>query len=143
MKRDFKIYHLGYVFKDVDKQIESMKSLDYRIRFHTFEQHDTPCLIRGKDSKVSLKIAVSQLLSLDIELIQPLEGESPYKEFLERGKEGLHHLAISVDNITPYIEAYQKKGTKILFLIQVGPLDVVYLDTEKELGIVIEFIAQK
>ena len=141
MYKDFKLYHLGYVFKDVDKQIESFKSSVDRARFHTFEQYDIPCVYRGRESKVSLKIAVSRLLNLDIEIIQPLKGESPYKEFLERGKEGLHHMAISVNDIAPYIEGYQKKGTKILFLIQVGPLDVVYLDTEKELGIVIEFIA--
>ncbi len=141
MEKDFKIFHLGYVFKDLDKQIESLKSLNNKIKFNIFEQNDIPSLYRGKDSKISLKIAVSQLFNLNIEIIQPLEGESPYKEFLERGKEGLHHIAISVNNIVPYIEEYQKKGTQILLLIQVGTFDVVYLDTEKELGIVIEFIA--
>ena len=31
--------------------------------------------------------------SLEIELIQPLEGQSPHKEFLDSKGEGIHHIA--------------------------------------------------
>ena len=36
---------------------------------------------------------------LQIELIQPLAGESPHKEFLETRGEGIQHIACAVDNV--------------------------------------------
>ncbi|GAH96625.1 unnamed protein product, partial [marine sediment metagenome] len=39
--------------------------------------------------------------------IQLIEGESIYKEFLDQGREGLHHISLFVEDIDSYIEYFE------------------------------------
>lgn len=52
--------------------------------------HDTS--VRGEPARYSMRTAVTQVGGLNFELVEPLEGQSPYKEFLEEKGEGLHHI---------------------------------------------------
>jgi methylmalonyl-CoA/ethylmalonyl-CoA epimerase len=48
--------------------------------------------LRGKPVEASMIAAVAQSGSIQLELIQPLEGPSLWKEFLEERGGGLHHV---------------------------------------------------
>ncbi len=52
--------------------------------------HDTS--VRGEPVRYSMRTAVTRVGGLDFELVEPLEGPSPYKEFLEEKGERLHHI---------------------------------------------------
>ncbi|MFX1502360.1 MAG: VOC family protein, partial [Promethearchaeota archaeon] len=75
----------------------------------------------------------------EIELLQPIKGESIYTEFLESGREGLHHISYKVENISSYIDRFKKEGIQVLQWGIIIKLVYVYLDTEKLLGIIFEF----
>ena len=146
MERDFnlnlgnlKVDQLGYVYKDINKQMEIMKALYGIPQFAVFENKDNIFKYRGKDSKISTRIAISRLFNTQIELIQLIEGECIFKEFIDSGREGLHHFGIYVKDLDSYIKEFNKKGIQVVHAGQTAKQRVAYMDTEKTFGIYLEF----
>ena len=73
-----------------------------------------------------------------IELIQWIEGDCIYKEFLDQGREGFHHIAISVDDTISYINFFKQIKIEVLQSGRMAKLEYTYLDTEKTFGVIIE-----
>ena len=56
-----------------------------------------------------------------IELLEPTSDDSPVGRFLTKRGEGLHHLAVHVDNISAALEDLKNKGVRLISEdIQVG-----------------------
>ncbi len=136
---NLKINQLGYVYRDIEKQAKLLESLYSIPKFAIFENKDNIYKYRGKDSRISTKIALSRIFNMQIELIQLIEGECIFKEFIDAGKEGLHHFGIFVENLQSYINEFQEKGYDLIHAGQVGTQKVAYFDTEKTFGILLEF----
>ncbi len=49
-------------------------------------------IVRGKSLHYTMQIAETHVGPIGFEIIEPLEGPSIYKEFLEQKGEGLHHV---------------------------------------------------
>ncbi|MEM3616853.1 MAG: methylmalonyl-CoA epimerase [Candidatus Bathyarchaeia archaeon] len=49
-----------------------------------------------------------------IELLEPLDGDSPVAKFLESRGEGIHHIAVKVDNIEKVLEELKKKDVLLV-----------------------------
>jgi methylmalonyl-CoA epimerase len=49
-----------------------------------------------------------------IELLEPLGSESPVAKFLESRGEGIHHIAVKVDDIEKALEELKKKGVTLV-----------------------------
>jgi len=49
-----------------------------------------------------------------IELLEPLGSESPVAKFLESRGEGIHHIAVKVDDIEKALEELKKKGVMLV-----------------------------
>ncbi|MEM3770658.1 MAG: methylmalonyl-CoA epimerase [Candidatus Bathyarchaeia archaeon] len=45
-----------------------------------------------------------------IELLEPLDSDSPVAKFLENRGEGIHHIAVKVDDIEKALEVLKGKG---------------------------------
>ena len=132
------IVQIGYIYKDIEKQAEIMEAMYNLPKFQYYRSVRTKIKFRGKDSSYLAHIARNKLFNIDIELIQWIEGDCPHKEFLEQGKEGLHHIAISPDDKESVIDDFKRKGIEVLMEWRLLELDGVYLDTEKSLGIILE-----
>jgi len=101
----------------------------------------TDTTVRGKSKRFSMKIALALVGSMTVELIQPLEGESIYKEFLDEKGEGLHHIAsFQVDDLGRAITVLEKRGIGVLQSGTWEGASFAYMDTEKTLGAIIEFV---
>jgi 4-hydroxyphenylpyruvate dioxygenase-like putative hemolysin len=95
--------------------------------------------VRGKSKHFSMKMAFTRVGSMKLELIQPLEGESVYEDFLNKRGEGVHHIAsYAVDDLDRTVALLGKYGIPVLQRGTWGGATFVYLDTEKTLGTVIE-----
>ena len=106
-----------------------------------------PTKYKGKDSTLKARVAFSkmgdpqnEMGEPQVELIEWHEGDSPYKDFLEQGREGLHHLGMYVDNLDPYLKDFESKGIEILFYGEIGGGRFAYMDTESTFGIIVELI---
>jgi methylmalonyl-CoA/ethylmalonyl-CoA epimerase len=64
----------------------------------------------GQPGEFTARMAFTELGSVELELIQPLEGESIWKDFLREHGDGIHHIRFNVDDIEP-VQAYlHEKG---------------------------------
>ena len=49
-----------------------------------------------------------------IELLEPLSDDSPIARFLAKRGEGLHHVALNVENLSATVERLKANGTRLI-----------------------------
>jgi hypothetical protein len=135
-----KVDQLGFVFKDIEKQAKVMEELYGLTSFTFYPTVEFPTKYRDKESSLKAKVGFSKLGDTQVELIEWKEGDSPYKDFLDQGREGLHHIGVHIDDIDPYLSEFKKKGIEILFYGEIGNSKFAYMDTEQTFGMIVELI---
>ncbi len=132
-----KFHHLSVVVKNMEEAIKFYES----IGIGPFE--DYPPLTEYKKLNVqdetgffNLKFKVTQVGDIQIQLCQPGEGKSPYKDFLEKKGEGVYHLGFVVDQVDDSEAELKKLGLKVL---SSGRRDdgsgFSYMDTAQKAGV--------
>jgi catechol 2,3-dioxygenase-like lactoylglutathione lyase family enzyme len=98
----------------------------------------------GKPAEYKMKVALSNIGSMRIELIQPLEGDTVYKEFIEQHGYGIHHLGILTDDMKSSIDKAKEAGIAMTMDGSgFGPDDdghYAYLNTEPLIQTTLELI---
>ncbi len=61
-----------------------------------------------------VKVAFLKVGESKIELLEPLHDESPIAKFLEKKGEGIHHIALGVDDIKGRIQEIKEKGLRMI-----------------------------
>ena len=97
---------------------------------------------RGRPVKHRFDLALAMSGPMQIELIQPIEGETIYADFLREHGEGVHHLGhIRVDDLDEAVRAFEQRGAPC---IQSGRSRLgagyAYMDTVGSLGFVTEIL---
>ncbi len=100
-------------------------------------------ILRGSPTNAKIKVAFAQSGPLQIELIQPLEGENIYTEFLDTKGEGLHHLGFQVDDFDSMLAEFRTKGIEPIFWLNLGWMAFAYLNTETIGGVMFELLWSK
>jgi len=98
----------------------------------------TEMTLRGKPARYSFRVAVTYVGDVAFELVQPIEGESIFKEFFDEHGEGLHHLKYSPKNPEEVLNDFKMKGGLILQSARLPEGAFYYLDTKSELGFTME-----
>lgn len=99
------------------------------------------CRYRGRPADYAAHLSIGYLGDTQIELIEPLRGESPYTEFLESRGTGLHHLAFDVPDFDATIDALGETGLEPIAVGSVGPGNrFAYFDCESAQASVIEIL---
>jgi catechol 2,3-dioxygenase-like lactoylglutathione lyase family enzyme len=96
-----RVAQLGYVVRDLDAAIRLYDPL-----FGPFRRMDGSVQgveYRGRLADCRLELAFGWSGELEIELIQWISGECPHREFIEKGREGMHHLQFRVDDCDAWI----------------------------------------
>ncbi|MDR3354452.1 MAG: methylmalonyl-CoA epimerase [Synergistaceae bacterium] len=65
-----------------------------------------------EDQKV--KTAFLPIKESELELLEATSPESPVAKFIEKKGEGIHHVAIRVDNLEEALSELKKKGVKLI-----------------------------
>jgi methylmalonyl-CoA/ethylmalonyl-CoA epimerase len=131
---------IGIVVKDVEKTTEFFRSVFGWGPWGILELDMKDCMYRGESCDARLKIAFAQSGSVEIELIQVLEGETIHTEFLREKGEGLHHLRFKVDDLDAKLADLAKEGIEVVFRKNLNGIDFAYLDTDRVGGIMVELI---
>ena len=139
--KDGDIIQIAHVVRDIDKAMKyywdvfGLGPWDV----YTFQPGTVrDQMVRGKPADVTYLLAVTWRGGIQYELMQPVKGRSIYDEFLERKGEGLHHIKFYYKDCEAQLAKYRAMGIGV---IQSGKIDndvFYYLDTEKDLGYVIE-----
>ncbi|HVJ08053.1 MAG TPA: methylmalonyl Co-A mutase-associated GTPase MeaB [Acidisarcina sp.] len=68
-----------------------------------------------------VRLAMIQLGESRIELLEPTSEDSPVGRFLARRGEGLHHLALRVENIESHLAELKRRGVRLVSdTVQIG-----------------------
>lgn len=98
----------------------------------------------GSASEYKMKVALSYFGNMRLELIEPLEGDTVYREFVEKHGYGVHHLGILTENMVESIKKASDAGIRMTMDgAGFGPDDdghYAYLDTEDLIGTTLELI---
>ncbi|MHA2262865.1 MAG: methylmalonyl-CoA epimerase [Candidatus Thorarchaeota archaeon] len=65
-------------------------------------------------SEQSVRVAFLQVGESRIELIEPTSEDSPVAKFLEKRKEGIHHVAIRVKDIRTALAKHEVEGSHLI-----------------------------
>ena len=88
---------VAWIVRDLDRAIETFAPLFGE--FTTMDSDLEGCSYRGRTADVSMRIGFARSGPIEIELIQPVSGESPHFELLEKYGEGVHHIRFRVDDL--------------------------------------------
>lgn len=102
--------------------------------------HDTE--LHGEPQPYTMIGAETHVGPIVVELLQPVEGPSIYKEWLETKGEGLHHIACmarTAEESDAVKQRFAGMGAGVLMGGRIGEsIEYFYLDTEPLLKVIIE-----
>lgn len=138
---------IGVVVRDIDRTMQALSQV-FGIgpfRTITYPPSDRPNIERiyhGQPGNFRCRMAFAELGSIELELIQPLEGESIWVDFLEEQGEGIHHFRFNVPDVQPVIEYLARHDIGVS---QMGAglrpgTTWVYFDTADLIGFTIEIM---
>lgn len=97
----------------------------------------------GESTDASFEIGYAYVNDLELEIIEPLEGQSVHRDFLEERGEGIHHVAcFEFDDAYEVAEAFEEAGIPIVQSGQWHDTHYMYFDTRDLLnGVYFETLA--
>jgi methylmalonyl-CoA/ethylmalonyl-CoA epimerase len=141
------VAQIGFVVKDLDAAVEAWWKLTGVGPWH-FYTYGAPLVkrmkYRGKPAQYRMRIALSNIGPLRIELIQPLEGDTVYAEFIKAHGYGIHHLGLLVPDMQEALKKAADAGLEMTMDGSGFGLDgdghYAYLETEGMLSTTLELI---
>lgn len=136
---------VALVVKDLDTAVERYWNR-YGIGPWHFYTYGKPLLkqmsYRGRPVEYRMRIAMAQAGSLNIELIEIIDGPTVYADHVAKHGYRIQHLGVQVDDADAVIEEAKAAGIDMLqdgsgFGLD-GDGHFAYLDTEDDLGVMIE-----
>ncbi|HKV18437.1 MAG TPA: VOC family protein [Mycobacterium sp.] len=84
------------------------------------------CTYRGRPADFTAHISFSYAGDTQLELIEPVSGDSVYSEFLDRAGPGLHHICREVDDVEAAVGSAEvvQRGT------MPGGMEFAYVSAE-------------
>lgn len=104
--------------------------------------------VKGKPTPIVLNIGMCQWGPLQLELIEPVEGDAPHKWFLEERGEGMQHLGFIVDNYDEWIDYLKDKDIDVLMNAEtdvegMGHVRAAYMESDRVGGVLFELVEVK
>jgi methylmalonyl-CoA/ethylmalonyl-CoA epimerase len=134
--------HIGLVVRDMNKTIKHLEALGIGPFTPRILPPDAQETYRGQPFVPSkrVKIQITHIGDMELELIQPIDGASPHQEFLDKNGEGIQHLGFYVDNLADDVKRLTDNGSEILLTSQFkGGGGVTYLDLNAA-GLIVELV---
>ena len=96
------IDHLGIAVRSLDEARKFYELLGLQVLDEEVIEHER------------VRVAMVPLGESRIELLEPTHPESPVGRFLSRRGEGLHHVAIRVEDLSATLEQLKREGTRLI-----------------------------
>jgi len=102
----------------------------------------TDMRVRGEPVEYSFKYAVAWTGDTMWEIIEPVDGPSIYKEFINDHGEGVHHILVKHDGLDfdTALEQFADRGCTPAMEGRIGDIRFAYLESEGPLKTTLEII---
>ena len=97
----------------------------------------------GSPSNAQAKLAFFDLGQVQLELIEPMGGESTWQEALDRNGESVHHIAFWVEGMQKSVDFLRERGIPLIQRGDMGEGQYAYFDGEERLGVTLELLERK
>ena len=98
-----KIDHIGIAVKNLEEAMITYQKLGFIVS----DIEEIP--------SQKVKVAFIEIGENKIELLEPLSNESPISKFIEKQGQGIHHLAIEVEDVMKEIEFLKNAGVNLIY----------------------------
>jgi hypothetical protein len=137
------IIQVGIVVRNVREAAEKLEKLIGIGPFEILDPEYRDLTFHGKVGRFKMRIGLARAGPIQVELMQPLSGETIYQEFAERRGYGLHHLGIRTDNMEESVKEMKAKGFRVIQSGNRPGIKWAYLSTEEQTGVVFELLEKK
>jgi catechol 2,3-dioxygenase-like lactoylglutathione lyase family enzyme len=137
------IIQVGIVVRDVREAAEKLEKLIGIGPFEILEPDYRDLTYHGKVGRFKIRLGLAKAGPIQVELMQPLFGETIYEEFAKRKGYGLHHLGIRTDNMEESVKEMEAKGFRVLQSGNRPGIKWAYLSTEEQTGVIFELLEKK
>jgi catechol 2,3-dioxygenase-like lactoylglutathione lyase family enzyme len=128
---------VGFVVRDIEQALALYEPL-----FGPFSRMDPGPMTydyRGSQEECTMRLAFGKSGDVEIELIEWVSGGCPHKEFLDSGREGMHHLRFIVDDLDASVNEARSVGFESIWGKRYGEgLAVAYMERAGD-PLVLEF----
>jgi len=97
-----KVSHIGVAVKDLEKAKEVFRTLGLDVEGEEVVEEQ------------KVKVAFIPVGETRIELLEATAPDSPVAKFIEKKGEGVHHVALGVDNLEVVLEELKAKGVRLV-----------------------------
>ncbi len=91
----------------------AVKSIDEALKFWE-EGLGIRCTAREEVAEQKVITAFLPVKDTEVELLEPTSDESPVAKFIEKKGEGIHHIAIRVDDLEAALAELKAKGVRLI-----------------------------
>lgn len=141
---DLKLDHIAIVVKDIQKAVD-FYSKAFGLEFEEIAEHALPpdVITRGKPTPYTMRVSFAQMGPIRLEVVQVVEGECIYTEFLKEYGEGIHHLGFEVADLEKEVANAESQGLELIcYLKMVGIMAFAHFDATKTNGARIELVQE-
>ena len=139
------VTQVGVVVRDIAKAVDYYSTTFGWGPFKISEFEMKGADYNGRKIDCKIKMARARQPGIEIELIQSLEGDTPYTDFLKEKGEGLHHLGIRVEDVGAVLARLSGQGIRPVFSLsypEIG-LAFAYLNSDSVGGVMIEIMQMR
>jgi methylmalonyl-CoA epimerase len=97
-----RILHVGIATRSIAVTSEFYRNLGLRVDCTEVRRED------------GVRVAVLSAGDSAIELLEPIDEASPVRRFLDRRGEGIHHIALEVDDLEGEMRKLRAKGVRLV-----------------------------
>ncbi len=125
--------HIGIAVKNLDEAIKFYRDI---LGLELVEVEEVP------EEKV--KIAMFKAGSVYIELLQGLSEDSAISKYIAKRGEGIHHIAIRVENVDALTKELKEKGVRVVYeepkLVSGGKRKINFIHPKATHGVLLEIL---
>ncbi|HET8856420.1 MAG TPA: methylmalonyl-CoA epimerase [Nitrososphaeraceae archaeon] len=125
-----RVDHIAIAVNNVEQALKNYQNI---LKIEKIDIEEVP---NEKVRVVMLKLEDSR-----IELMEPMTDDSPISKFLKEKGEGIHHIAITADNIEDDVARAKKNGMRFLGEIRSGSYGrkITFIHPKSLNGVLTEF----
>ncbi len=133
---------IGIVSNNIEKTVKFYEEILGIPPFFIIDRKDQEAIYNGEKIKFSTKTATARFGTIQVEINEIYEGETPHTDWIRRRGEGFHHFGCFVDSVEDTLKKVENFNIKSFFSGEVSGLSIkfAYLDTESIFGHIYEII---
>jgi methylmalonyl-CoA/ethylmalonyl-CoA epimerase len=136
----WKIMQIGLVVRNMDASVKQLTALGFGPFIPKLLPPNSQSVgADGKPSHAEIDVMRSMIGNVELELCQPVSGESPHREYLATKGEGVQHILFQVPDLNEELKRLSEKGAIVILHVRFKGGGLAYVDL-KSSGFVIELI---